>query len=292
MRLRADSAQVGATAARKDIRSYLQSAICGAVTSSSHARGRQHQRLVGKLGRRVGATDVPAGRRYAPQEGIQNIITYSIGVVSPADQCKPDYPALLTTMAKYGGGKYFNTGDASEIKNALDHNSQRGTSRQQRVLLGQPAGQRECGGHLPEPDLPGHVPSRCSGSPRWLGNLKQYQAIKTSSGDLAMGDATGKPAISSAGTGFISPNAISFWTKKDTTQAPDDAATGGFWKNDMKGSAERLRLARRRSRRKGRRCAAAAAPKPYSDVRRGRRHGRQPASHVHLLPERRTCTPA
>ena len=77
-------------------------------------------------------------------------------------------------------------------------------------------------------------------APRWLGNLKQYQLVRNTSGGLVMGDAAGNAAISSAGTGFISPNAVSFWTKKDVAVAPDapDTSTppkAGFFRNDPKG---------------------------------------------------------
>ena len=61
-----------------------------------------------------------------------------------------------------------------------------------------------------------------SGTPRWMGNLKQYQfGVDTSdplSPKLFLADSTGTAAISSAGTCFISPNAVSFWTNKDTTK--------------------------------------------------------------------------
>ena len=177
----------------------------------------------------------------ATQEGNQNIITYSIGVVSPTDQCKPDYPALLTTMAKYGGGKYFRTGDASALLTALAtilNEVQAVNSVFSSASL--PVSVNAEGTYLNQIYL-GMFRPDSTGAPRWLGNLKQYQAIKTSSGDLAMGDASTppKPAISSAGTGFISPNAVSFWTKKDVSKAPDapaaDGSLGGFYRNDKKG---------------------------------------------------------
>jgi type IV pilus assembly protein PilY1 len=160
------------------------------------------------------------------QEGTQNIITYSVGVVSPTNSCKPDYPALLTTMAKHGGGKYFQTGNASEVVTALTtilNEVQAVNSVFSSASL--PVSVNAEGSYLNQIYLGMFRPDP-TGSPRWLGNLKQYKAIKTSTGSLVMGDAVGNPAISSAGTGFISPNAVSYWTKKDTTQAPDDAATG------------------------------------------------------------------
>ncbi|MCU6433496.1 hypothetical protein LPB67_06835 [Undibacterium sp. Jales W-56] len=55
-------------------------------------------------------------------------------------------------------------------------------------------------------------------SPRWMGNLKQYQVI--GSGNLDLGDVTGAPAISPV-TGFVTECATSFWTSD----------SGTYWNN-------------------------------------------------------------
>jgi type IV pilus assembly protein PilY1 len=84
------------------------------------------------------------------------------------------------------------------------------------------------------------------GLPRWAGNLKQYQFgiddTDKQNVQLFMADSTGAKAISRAGTGFISPNAISFWTKIDKTTLPDNidptgssGTSGGFWINKPQG---------------------------------------------------------
>lgn len=82
------------------------------------------------------------------------------------------------------------------------------------------------------------------GRPRWAGNLKQYQFVLDTSDPLRrrlfMADSLGKSAINSAGTGFFSPNAVSFWTSKDINALPDSIdptgsnlvnppTTGGFF---------------------------------------------------------------
>ena len=81
--------------------------------------------------------------------------------------------------------------------------------------------------------------------PRWVGNLKQYKfaADKSNAANpkLFLADSTGAQAISGAGTGFISPNAISFWTTKDTSKSPDASpptGPGGFWVNDPQGAGD------------------------------------------------------
>lgn len=168
-------------------------------------------------------------------DSTQNITTYTIGVTDNSGDktCKPDYPALLTTAARYGGGKYFPTGNASEVKAALDailNEIQAVNSVFSSASL--PVSVNAQGTYLNQIFLGMFRPDP-NAYPRWLGNLKQYQFILTSSG-LQLGDSTGAAALSAAGTGFISPNAISFWTSKDTSKAPD--STGGFFKNDPHGA--------------------------------------------------------
>lgn len=166
----------------------------------------------------------------------QNIITYTIGVINNGtNTCKADYPALLSNMAIYGGGKYFQTGDADEVKNALLkilNEVQAVNSVFSSSSL--PVSVNTQGTYLNQIYM-GMFRPDAGANPRWLGNLKQYQFIKDSSGNLKLGDASPTPqlAISSAGTGFISPNAISFWTTKNISVAPD--STGGFYVNDPQG---------------------------------------------------------
>jgi Tfp pilus tip-associated adhesin PilY1 len=167
-------------------------------------------------------------------EDKQNIISYTVAVVNETinPTCTPDYPALMTSMANVGGGKFFKTSTAADIKAALSkilNEVQAVNSVFSSASL--PVSVNSEGTYLNQIYLGMFRPDR-SGSPRWLGNLKQYQAIRVGT-NIVMGDSTGAEAISSAGTGFISPNAISFWTKQNLATAPDDA--GGFWKNDKKG---------------------------------------------------------
>lgn len=82
------------------------------------------------------------------------------------------------------------------------------------------------------------------GLPRWMGNLKQYQfgldETDKNNPVLYLGGAQyqgGQPkaVLSSAGTGFIDPSAVSFWTGKNTSALPDKPVSpskeGGFWLN-------------------------------------------------------------
>lgn len=165
--------------------------------------------------------------------GSQNIITYGIGIVS--NSCVPDYPTLLTSMAKHGGGKYFQTSSAAEVTDALNrvlNEIQSVNSVFASASL--PVSVNAQGTYLNQIFLGMFRPDR-GANPRWLGNLKQYQFVldgtDPNTAKLKLGDSTGAEALSSAGTGFIKPDAISFWTSKDTTMPPDNLATGGFFIN-------------------------------------------------------------
>lgn len=166
------------------------------------------------------------------QEGQQNISTYTIGIVKDTrNQCTADYPALLQSMAVEGGGEAYRVGDAGEVKRALGealNEVQAVNSVFSSASL--PVSVNAEGSYLNQIFL-GMFRPDASGAPRWLGNLKQYQLVRNSAGNLVMGDActeTGCPrgAINPS-TGFLSPNAISFWTYKDTNTLPDSA--GGFF---------------------------------------------------------------
>jgi len=182
-------------------------------------------------------------------EGMQNIITYTIGIIDNAsNQCTADYPALLQSMAVNGGGKPYRVSDAGEVKKALAealNEVQAVNSVFSSASL--PVSVNAEGSYLNQIFL-GMFRPDATGSPRWLGNLKQYQLFRNTSGQLVMGDATlcangttycPKAAISSGGTGFLAPNALSFWTYRNTGTLPDSVTangTGGFFVNDPKGT--------------------------------------------------------
>lgn len=142
--------------------------------------------------------------------GNKKIFTYAIGVLTSS--CKPDYPALLTSMASKGGGKYFSTGNATEIQQAII----RIINEVQAVnsvfaSSSLPVSVNAQGTYLNQIYM-GMFRPDAGGQPRWYGNLKQYQFIYNSTTKiLQLADATKTPAISAAGTGFMSPNAASFW---------------------------------------------------------------------------------
>jgi type IV pilus assembly protein PilY1 len=140
-----------------------------------------------------------------------SIVTYTIGILSPS--CKQDYSALLDSMSSTdaGNGKFFPTQNYAELYiafNTILSEIQGVNSVFASVSLpvsvntqGLFVNQVFIGMFRPAPDA----------TPRWMGNLKQYKLALVSN-QLKLVDADENSAISSAGTGFISQCARSYWT--------------------------------------------------------------------------------
>jgi Tfp pilus tip-associated adhesin PilY1 len=147
--------------------------------------------------------------------GQQNVTTYTIDVFK--DQQDADETALLSNMAKFGGGKYFQARNEQAIVDALRQilievqsvnsvfasaslpiNATNRSQNENQVFIG-----------MFRPDG--------SGNPRWFGNLKRYQIAQFGT-EFKLGDSSTPPldAVSTA-TGFIQPCAKSFWTEDSGT---------------------------------------------------------------------------
>ncbi len=175
--------------------------------------------------------------------GKQSVKTYTIDVYGPATNASdPEATALLKSMANAGGGKYFVAQNEEAILDAL-----------RRIMLevqavnsvfsssSLPVSVNAQGTFLNQIYMGMFRPNE-EAYPRWLGNLKQYQfAYNASDRTLMLADSLGYDAISSAGTGFITPTAVSFWTCTNATRSAALGApyntrplcstdpTSGFW---------------------------------------------------------------
>jgi len=177
----------------------------------------------------------------------QNVVTYTIAAGGTA----LDYNQILNSTAKQGGGKAFVAGDYSSMVQALlqiFNEVQAVNSVFASASL--PVSTNAQGTYLNQVFMGTFRPD-ASGAPRWMGNLKQYQlGVDTSniaSPTVFLADASYGPyqpntsanaALSAAGTGFLSPTAISFWTGKNLTTSPDAApptGTNGFWVSNPQG---------------------------------------------------------
>ncbi|MDL2355294.1 MAG: PilC/PilY family type IV pilus protein [Pseudomonadota bacterium] len=137
-----------------------------------------------------------------------SVSTYTIDVYNK--QPNATQTALLMSMAKAGGGKYFAAKSEQAIIDALKQiiveilavntsfastslpvNATNRSQNENQVFIGM---------FRPDPDA----------KPRWFGNLKRYQLI-TAGANIELGDIAGKPAVNTL-TGFVTPCAQSYWT--------------------------------------------------------------------------------
>lgn len=173
-------------------------------------------------------------------EGDQNIVTYTIILT---DGSNPEYVEFLKSMAAFGGGKSFvvTLGDMDALVQALLQifNEVQGVNSAF-SSSSLPVSANTQGTFLNQVFMGVFRPDE-SALPRWQGNLKQYEFGLDSNDRLLLVDSkinpdgSRNPAISSSGTGFISPNAISFWTSKNVAVAPDKE--GGFWRQRKQGAS-------------------------------------------------------
>lgn len=148
-------------------------------------------------------------------EGQQNVTTFAIDVYK--DQQDENQTALLLSMARAGGGKYFAATDEQAIMSAL----RKIISEIQAVnsvfaSSSLPVSVNTQGTYLNQVFM-GMFRPEGNANPRWAGNLKQYH-FKIFDGILRLADKNENQAISST-TGFITPCAVSYWSTD----------TGNYW---------------------------------------------------------------
>jgi len=137
-----------------------------------------------------------------------SVTTYTIDVYNK--QPNALHTALLMSMAKAGGGKYFSATNEQAIVDALRQilveiqavntsfastslpvNATNRAQNENQVFIGM---------FRPDPDA----------KPRWFGNLKRYQLVADGAA-VDLGDVNGKLATNTL-TGFVTPCAVSYWT--------------------------------------------------------------------------------
>lgn len=194
-------------------------------------------------------TDLSGGTSVTPQ----NIVTYTIAVT---DGSNPNYVQFLDSMASNGGGKAFvvNVNDPNALQELIDALNQVFNEVQAinsvYASVSLPVSVDGQGNYLNQIFV-GMFRPDAQARPRWAGNLKQYQLGFDANNNVLLEDKNGQPAINSAGTGFISPNAVSFWTEDKTTAADGpyvftgnsitsatvtDWPANGFWVNSPSGA--------------------------------------------------------
>ncbi len=144
-----------------------------------------------------------------------SVTTYTIDVYNA--QPNATNTALMMSMAKAGGGKYFAARNEQAIVDALKQimveiqavntafastslpvNATNRSQNENQVFIGM---------FRPDPHA----------KPRWFGNLKRYQLVADGA-SIELGDVNGALAVNTV-TGFITPCASSYWT----------ADSGAYW---------------------------------------------------------------
>ncbi|MGH8620991.1 MAG: hypothetical protein ACRET3_02540, partial [Burkholderiales bacterium] len=159
----------------------------------------------------------------SPEIGQQNVAVYTIDVFKDSQDARQT--ALLTSMAKHGGGRYFSATSEQAIINALREilieiqavnsvfasaslpiNATNRAQNENQIFIGM---------FRPDND----------GRPRWYGNLKRYQ-VAVFGGEAKLADVNGAEAVSAA-TGFLQSCAASFWTQDSGTYWNFSASSAG-----------------------------------------------------------------
>lgn len=153
--------------------------------------------------------------RYFFQKGVllpnnsrKYLRTYTIDVFNA--QQNADHTALMQSMARVGGGKYFEARSQSAILDAIndifsDIQSVNSTFTSAALPISatnrsQSDNQVYIGMFRPDP----------ASRPRWFGNLKQYQLVAGNDGSIQLGDADGSQVVNPL-TGFVSECSRSYW---------------------------------------------------------------------------------
>ncbi len=170
--------------------------------------------------------------RFLYQKGIpisgcdnQKVTTYSIDVYNA--QPNAQNTALMLSMARNGGGKYYNATNKQALIDALkkifvEIQSINSTFASASLPINatnraQNANQVFIGMFRPDPNA----------LPRWFGNVKRYQLISDNAGNIDLGDVNGNLAINN-NTGFLTACAASWWTS-DSPNSPGQTTGLGYW---------------------------------------------------------------
>ncbi|MEO8137415.1 MAG: hypothetical protein ABI831_25970, partial [Betaproteobacteria bacterium] len=185
----------------------------------------------------------PAAEDGAANAAVAAIVSYTLSLHDPLlaidnDSASASGRALLFNAAIRGGGRYRDAVDAQSLTRGIA--SVLAEVQAVNTMFGSPAlpaGLNPLGTQLNQVYM-GMFRVDENGSPRWTGNLKQYQfAYDSMLGTLELVDAQGEPVVSAA-TGFITPTARSFWSTPQTAGPllPSGSASVDFFANAPDGS--------------------------------------------------------
>ncbi|CAD5371845.1 Type IV fimbrial biogenesis protein PilY1 [Rubrivivax sp. A210] len=158
---------------------------------------------------------------------VQGIITHGVAVIDPAKsniKSEIEYRNFTRSIANYGGGNYYEASETDVlVRSLLDIFNQIQAVNSVFASASLPVSVNARGTYMNQVYM-GMFRPDADGKPRWRGNLKQYRFGLDATDSLYLVDAYGRAAISSS-TGFLSPSAVSFWTRSST-----------FWANQLMGT--------------------------------------------------------
>jgi type IV pilus assembly protein PilY1 len=162
------------------------------------------------------------GADVSGRDGAQGIVTHGVAVTGASSD--GDYPNFIRAIANAGGGSFHSAADADTlVKALLEIFNEIQAVNSVFASASLPVSVNARGTYLNQVYMGMFRPDG-DANPRWRGNLKQYQFGLDALGTVQLVDSTGAPAVSSS-TGFISPNAVSFWTTPSS-----------FWANQLLGT--------------------------------------------------------
>ena len=156
------------------------------------------------------------------RDGAQGIVTHGVAVTGASSD--GNYPNFIHAIANAGGGSFHSAANADTLlKSLLEIFNEIQAVNSVFASASLPVSVNARGTYLNQVYMGMFRPDG-DANPRWRGNIKQYKFGLDSVGQLSLVDANDVSAIS-ASTGFISPNAVSFWTSPST-----------FWSNQLLGT--------------------------------------------------------
>jgi len=168
--------------------------------------------------------------------GVQNVRTYTVEIDPNAGNSTGlENTALLKSMAKQGTGKYFGVssgGGGNQITDSLQaiFNEIQGVNSVFAATT-LPVSVNVRGTNLNQIYIGMFRPDE-QRDPRWMGNVKLYQFAYDSTTDTVfLADSQDPPqGAENKAKGFITPNAVSFWTESSTYwgfRSPVENSAGG-----------------------------------------------------------------
>lgn len=158
----------------------------------------------------------------------QAVTTFTLDVDPVTTGQGPGWSALLKSMATHSGGEYFKinsaTSDGNEVKITLDNIfNQIQAVDSVFASASLPVSVNSRGTYLNQVFMGVFRPDG-SAKPRWRGNLKQYKfGYDPVTDTVRLEDSQNRSAVGPSG--FIAPDAVSFWTEGST-----------FWTNQRMGT--------------------------------------------------------